>query len=78
MHRTTLYLTAEQEEKLDARARAAGMSRSALVRAIIDQELSRPQGIDADLELLFGQLADGYERATSGLFDDDADLRIDR
>ncbi|MHB1854713.1 MAG: ribbon-helix-helix domain-containing protein [Acidimicrobiales bacterium] len=78
MHRTNLYLTPEQEKALDARARDAGVSRSALVRAIIDQELSRPRIPDSELEELFGTFADSYQRAVAGLFDDDPDLRIDR
>lgn len=78
MHRTNLYLTPEQERELDARSRAAGVSRSALVRSIIDQELSRPSTPDGEVEEALGVLADEYHRAVDGLFDDDPDLRIDR
>ena len=78
MHRTNLYLTPEQEKALDARARSAGVSRSALVRSIIDQELARPVGeLDPDLEATFRLMADGYDTAVAGLFDADPDLRIE-
>ena len=78
MHRTNLYLTPEQERALDARARAAGISRSALVRSIIDQELSRSEPeLDHGVEQTFRLLADDYHRAIDGLFDEDPDLRID-
>ena len=78
MHRTNLYLTQEQEEALDARARAAGVSRSSLVRSIIDRELARPPLLGEDAERALGLLADHYAKACDGLFDDDPDLRIDR
>ncbi|HZT67179.1 MAG TPA: CopG family transcriptional regulator [Acidimicrobiales bacterium] len=78
MHRTNLYLTEEQEEKLDARARAAGVSRSALVRSIIDRELDRPLPVDESVAETLGHLADRYHAAVQGLFGDDPDLRVDR
>ena len=78
MHRTNLYLTDEQEKALDARARAAGVSRSALVRSIIDRELARSLPLGDDVVAALRDLADGYHEATQGLFDDDPDLRIDR
>jgi metal-responsive CopG/Arc/MetJ family transcriptional regulator len=78
MHRTNLYLTDEQERELDARARRAGVSRSALVRSIIDRELAKPQSLDTAVQEVLGQLADDYHDLIAGLFDDDPDLRIDR
>jgi len=39
MHRTNIYLTAEEEAALDARARIEGVSRSKVLRDIIDGEL---------------------------------------
>ena len=78
MHRTNLYLTNEQEEALDARARAAGVSRSSLVRSIIDRELARPPALGEDAERALGLLAEHYVQASERLFDDDPDLRIDR
>lgn len=77
IHRTNLYLTHEQETALDARARAAGVSRSALVRAIIDQELARPAPVSPEAEETFRRMADRYDEAVRGLFDDDPDLRIE-
>jgi hypothetical protein len=77
MHRTNLYLTDEQERGLDARARAAGISRSELVRRLVDRELERPTAWDAGAEEAFRLLADAYPCAVGGLFDDDADLRIE-
>ncbi|MBV9659575.1 MAG: ribbon-helix-helix protein, CopG family [Acidimicrobiales bacterium] len=78
MHRTNLYLTDEQERALDARARAEGVSRSALVRSIIDRELAMTPAIDVEMEKLFGELADVYHESTNGMFDADADLRIEK
>lgn len=77
MHRTNLYLTEEQEQGLDARARLAGISRSELVRRLVDQELVRPTAWDAETEERFRLLAEAYPSAIDGLFDDDADLRIE-
>lgn len=39
MHRTNIYLTAAEEAALDSRARAEGVSRSKVLRDIIDAEL---------------------------------------
>jgi predicted DNA-binding transcriptional regulator AlpA len=78
MHRTNLYLTDEQERALDARAQAAGISRSALVRSIIDRELSKPVPLGGDVEASLRMVADEYHQLIDGLFDDDPDLRIDR
>ena len=77
MHRTNIYLTDEQERALDARARAEGTTRSAVLRAILDQELAAPS-VDPGLQEAFAALADGYEQLAGDLFDDDPDLRIDR
>jgi hypothetical protein len=78
MHRTNLYLTDEQERALDARARAAGISRSAIVRRIIDRELAAAQPPDPAVEEELRALADAYHGVAAGMFDDDSDLRIDR
>lgn len=78
MHRTNIYLTEEQERALDARARVEGTTRSALLRAILDRELSGTVVFDADLEAAFAAIADGYTDLVDGLFDDDPDLHIDR
>ncbi len=78
MHRTNVYLTDDQERALDARARAAGTTRSALLRAIVDRELAEPFAGDPELEAAFAEVADGYPDLVEGLFDDDPDLRVDR
>ena len=78
MHRTNLYLTEEQERELDARARSERISRSELVRRILDRELARPKIPDPELEAAFGSMADSYHEAVGDLFDDDPDLRVER
>ncbi len=78
MHRTNVYLTEEQEQALDARAREEGTARSAVLRALIDRGLAEPSSSDPELADAFGELADRYDQLTDGLFDADPDLRIDR
>ena len=78
MNRTNIYLTDEQQRALDARARLAGTTRSAVVREIVDEALERPTVDTTGIADGFGDLADSYERLTDGLFDADPDLRIDR
>ena len=78
MHRTNLYLTTEQERALDARARSAGISRSALVRRIIDQELATPAPLDDASASALVALAGAYHDVVEGLFDEDPDLRVER
>ncbi len=77
MHRTNIYLTEEQQRALDARARMAGTTRSAVVRDILDESLRAPSPADDELRVAFATLADGYDELVAGLFDDDPDLRID-
>ena len=77
MHRTNLYLTEEQERKLDARARASRLSRSAYVRQLIDRALEDPDPMTRRVETRLAELADSYDQIVGGLFDDDPDLRID-
>lgn len=79
MHRTNIYLTEAQQRALDARARAAGISRSAALRAVLDDALATGVEIDDDeVAAAFGELADRYQGVADALFADDADLRIDR
>jgi hypothetical protein len=78
MHRTNVYLTSEQERALDARARARGTTRSAVLREIIDRDLSSTQPVPpAAVEVLLDLYA-RYDQVVGDLFDDDPDLRIDR
>ena len=78
MHRTNLYLTDAQERALDEQARAAGVSRSALVRSIIDRELARSAPLETEVEAALRLLADEYHQVIDGLFDGDPDLAIDQ
>lgn len=78
MHRTNLYLTEDQERALDARARSAGMSRSAIVREILDRELSLPSSLDETTQAALTSLAAVYLDEVEGTFDSDPDLRIAR
>lgn len=78
MHRTNLYLTEEQERKLDARAKSVHMSRSAYVRRIIDRALDEPEPLAPGVRDKLAELADSYHELVGDLFDEDPDLRIDR
>ena len=60
MHRTNRYLTEAHARALDARARMAGVSRSALLRQIIDWELSAPVRMDDEMSEELSRLADAY------------------
>lgn len=66
MNRTNIYLTDQQREQLDARARAEGVSRAELVRRVLDRALhGESDRLAADLAAItdsFGVLAhDGME-----------------
>lgn len=78
MRRITIYLTEEQERALDARARAEGVTRSAVLRRLLDQALDEPPVTDPAVAEAFAELADGYQELVVGLFEDDPDLAIDR
>lgn len=78
MHRTNVYLTEEQEQALDDRARREGTNRSAVLRDIIDRDLARTSPIDPEAAAALAELAELYDEITDGLFDDDPDLRIER
>jgi hypothetical protein len=78
MHRTNLYLTEEQERKLDARAKAVRMSRSAYVRRIIDRALDEPEPLPPEVRDKLAEFADSYHGLVGDLFDEDPDLRIER
>jgi hypothetical protein len=65
MNRTNIYLTDEQRMRLDARARAEGVSRAELIRAALDRALDdgSPELLDADLAAIensFGVLTDEF------------------
>ena len=50
MNRTNIYLTDEQREQLDSRARAERVSRAELIRQVLDRAISgESDRLDADL-----------------------------
>lgn len=65
MNRTNIYLTDEQQRRLDARARAEGVSRAELIRTMLDRALDDggSELLDADLSAIdasFGALTDDF------------------
>jgi metal-responsive CopG/Arc/MetJ family transcriptional regulator len=62
MHRTNIYLSDEQRDALDARARAEGVSRAELIRRMLDRTLQgESDRLTADLAAIsgsFGALVD--------------------
>ena len=65
MNRTNIYLTDEQRRRLDARARAEGVSRAELIRSMLDRALDEggSELLDADLAAIdgsFGALTDEF------------------
>jgi Ribbon-helix-helix protein, copG family len=64
MNRTNIYLTDEQREQLDARARAEKVSRAELIRQVLDRAISgESDRLDADLAAIEGSFGalDGEE-----------------
>lgn len=58
MHRTNVYLTEEQERALDARAQAEGVSRSDVLRSVLDRELGLGHSDDPELDAALVAVAD--------------------
>ena len=77
MQRTNIYLTDEQQQALAARARMAGTTKSAVLREMLDVALAAPAPVDDEVRSALAALADRYDDLVAGLFDGDADLRID-
>ncbi len=75
VRRTNIYLSDAEQAGLDARAAAEGSTRSDVIRAIVDRELNLAD--EADLDILFGQLATELAERARNLSDDDPDLRIE-
>ena len=74
MELTSLDLTEQQETELESRAHAAGMSREAVVRQIVDEALSRgsrPYPLDPAV----GARALVCDVTMADLLEDDIDLR---
>lgn len=66
MRRTNIYLSDEQLERLDARAREAGVSRAELIRELLDAGLRGEAGdrLEADLAAItdaYGTLGGSVE-----------------
>ena len=71
MNRTNIYLTDEQRRRLDARARAEGVSRAELIRSMLDRALDEggSELLDADLAAIdgsFGALTDEFSIQSVG------------
>ena len=77
MRRTNVYLTEGQTRYLEARANAAGTTRSAVLRNIIDDAAARPAVLDDEVKQAFATLADDYADVAARLFADDPDLAVD-
>jgi len=65
MNRTNIYLSDEQRDRLDALARATGVSRAEVIRQALDRALDEGQSdlLDADLAAIdgsFGVLDDPF------------------
>ena len=72
-----MYLTEGQSRYLEARAKATGTTRSAVLRNIIDDAAARPVALDEEVKRAFMALADEYAEVSARLFADDPDLSVD-
>ena len=68
MKRTQIYLDVEQDRRLAARARAAGATKSTLIREAIETYLSRPDD-EAEQLTEFRAALDGLVRSPADLPD---------
>lgn len=59
MRRTSIYLTAAQTEFLKVRAAAAGTTRSAVTRGIVDDAAAQPGTLNAETPRALDTLTDG-------------------
>lgn len=59
MRHTSVYLTAAQREFLDVRAAAAGTTRAAVIRSIVDAAAAQPDALNPEIRRAPGALADG-------------------
>ena len=72
-----MYLTEGQARYLEARADAAGTTRSAVLRNIIDDAAAQPVMLDEEVKRAFAALADEYADVSARLFADDPHLSVD-
>ena len=75
VRRTNIYLSADEQAALDARAAAEGSTRSDVVRGIVDRDLNLDD--DPELDALLAEIADEIARRARTLHRYDPDLRID-
>jgi Ribbon-helix-helix protein, copG family len=73
VRRTNIYLSAAEQEALDARAAVEGCSRSDIVRGAIDRELNLDD--DKEVDALIGDLAAELAEVARRSSADDPDLR---
>lgn len=78
MHRTNIYLTDEQVERLDAAATRNGTNRSSVLRDMIDEHLPPHQELDPEVVAAFVELGERWDELVGDMFQDDPDLRIER
>lgn len=77
MQRTNVYLTEAQSEFLETRAAAAGTTRSAVLRDLIDTAAAQPVTVDAQIQRALAEFADNYGGVSKRLFENDPELSID-
>lgn len=74
MYRTNVYLTEEQKRALTSVARAKGVSRSDVLRSILDRELGLADGDDPELDAALLAAADVISERAHELATADPDL----
>lgn len=78
MHRTNIYLTDEQVQRLDAAAARSGTNRSNVLREMIDEHLPAKTELDPEVVAAFVELGERWDELVGDMFQDDPDLRIER
>ena len=68
MQRTNIFLTEEQQRRLDRRAKEQGVSKSGLIRTILDEALAITQASATPEQAI---------QATSGIWSDRNDKELD-
>lgn len=68
MQRTNIFLTDEQQRRLDRRAKEEGVSKSGLIRMILDEALDITRASAAPEQAI---------EATSGIWSDRGDAELD-
>jgi hypothetical protein len=75
MRRTNIYLSEAEQQALDARASVEGVSRSDIVRAVIDRELNLDE--DEEIDAALGDVPDELAARARSLVAKDRDLRAE-